>query len=99
MSNNKITFVVAGCGHIGKRHAAMISNNPECELVALCDVKEKSALKLDDYKVPFFNSLEEVLNSNISFDVLCVATPNGLHEEHALQALRTGRHVVIEKPM
>lgn len=28
-----------------------------------------------------------------------VATPNGLHAEHALAAVRAGRHVLVEKPM
>ncbi|AEW02972.1 oxidoreductase [Niastella koreensis] len=97
--NGKIKFAVVGCGHIGKRHAAMISNNPEAELVALADVKETIAKDVASYNVPFFTSLTQLLESEIPFDVLCVATPNGLHEEQALQALRAGRNVVIEKPM
>jgi UDP-N-acetyl-2-amino-2-deoxyglucuronate dehydrogenase len=99
MNNSKIKFAVAGCGHIGKRHAAMIQNNAECELVALCDVKESSALKLDPYPAPFFNDIDNLLTSGIEFDVLSVATPNGLHESHALKGITAGKHVVIEKPM
>ena len=38
MSGKKIKFGVIGCGHIGKRHAEMITRNPDSELVALCDV-------------------------------------------------------------
>jgi len=30
---------------------------------------------------------------------VCIATPNGLHEGHALAALDAGFHVLIEKPM
>jgi UDP-N-acetyl-2-amino-2-deoxyglucuronate dehydrogenase len=97
--NSKIKFAVAGCGHIGKRHAAMINNNNECELVALCDVKDKNDLGINSFHVPFFKSLDDLLGSNQLFDVLCVATPNGLHEEHALKALASGHHVVVEKPM
>src|SRR4051812_37739870 len=99
MSNDKIRFAVVGCGHIGKRHAAMIHNNNECELVALCDVKKQSDLGIKHSDVPFFNSIDELLQSDIIIDVLCVATPNGLHEEHALKALSANLHVVIEKPM
>jgi predicted dehydrogenase len=43
--------------------------------------------------------MDDLLQSGIHFDVLCIATPNGLHEEHALKGLRAGCHVVIEKPM
>jgi predicted dehydrogenase len=56
--NEKIKFAVVGCGHIGKRHAEMVTRNPECELVALIDVKDKSVLGIDDYNVPFFTSLD-----------------------------------------
>lgn len=96
---NKIKFAVVGCGHIGKRHAAMITNNAECEVVALCDVRNEKDLGIDSYNVPFFQSLNELLASDVEFDVLSIASPNGLHEEHALNALKKGHHVVIEKPM
>lgn len=97
--SNPIRFAVAGCGHIGKRHADMILNESECELVALCDTKPKEKLSLAASDVPFFNSVDDLLSSGIEFDVLSIATPNGLHEEHALKGLATGHHVVIEKPM
>lgn len=98
-SNGIIKFAVVGCGHIGKRHAAMIINNPECELAALCDIKPASELGISGYEVPFFESLENLLSSDAEFDVLCIATPNGFHEVNALKALKAGKHVVIEKPM
>jgi len=97
--NGKIKFAVVGCGHIGKRHAAMIANNSEADLVALADVRETVAKDVASYKVPFFASLTDLLTSETPFDVLCVATPNGLHEEQALQALQAGKNVLIEKPM
>lgn len=52
--SEKIKFAVVGCGHIGKRHAEMISRNDECELVGLIDVKDKSVLGIENYDVPFF---------------------------------------------
>jgi predicted dehydrogenase len=45
----KIKFAVVGCGHIGKRHAEMISRNEECELVALVDVKPKEYLGIENF--------------------------------------------------
>jgi UDP-N-acetyl-2-amino-2-deoxyglucuronate dehydrogenase len=98
-SDGTIKFAVVGCGHIGRRHAAMIQNHPECELVALSDSRSKRELKLDPFNVPFYTSLDQLLSADHQFDVLCVATPNGLHEEHALKGIKTGHHTVIEKPM
>jgi len=99
MNQNRIKFAVVGCGHIGKRHAAMISNNSSCELVGLCDIKNQKDLGIETYDVPFFSSLEDLLQSGINFDTLCIATPNGLHEKHALLGLKAAHHVVVEKPM
>lgn len=96
---NKIKFAVVGCGHIGKRHAEMIVNNKEAKLVALCDIKNKSELKIDKYNVPFFNSIDELLNSNIEIDVVNICTPNGYHTAQSLLALENKKHVVCEKPL
>ncbi len=97
--NKKIKFAIAGLGHIGKRHAAMIDQNEECEWVAACDIRSAKELGMDNSDVYFANSLDELLQDSMEFDVLSIATPNGCHEEHALKGLRAGKHVVIEKPM
>jgi predicted dehydrogenase len=95
----KIRFVVVGCGHIGKRHAEMITREHGAELVALCDVKPKHESGIDRYGIPCFNHIDDLLKSPVKFDVLNVCTPNGLHASMALSALKAGCHVVIEKPM
>lgn len=97
--SDKIKFAVIGCGHIGKRHAEMIQRNKEAELVALCDIKQKRELEIENYKVPFFSSLNDLLSSNINFDVVNICTPNGLHAEQSLKSLDYKKHVVCEKPM
>ncbi len=97
--SEKIKFAVLGCGHIGKRHAEMVMRNDEAELVGLCDVKNKSELGLENFDVPFFNSIEELLNSGLEIDVINVCTPNGLHSHQSSLALDKGYHVVVEKPM
>lgn len=98
---SKIKFAVVGCGHIGKRHAEMISRNDESELVALIDVRDRATLGLDNYTAPFFNSLEDFLKDPLAAqtDVINIASPNGFHATQAMQALEAKKHVVIEKPM
>jgi UDP-N-acetyl-2-amino-2-deoxyglucuronate dehydrogenase len=98
-ADQRIKFAVIGCGHIGKRHAEMISRSPESQLVGLVDVKKRDALKLDHYDVPFFTSIDDLLKDGIDVDVISIATPNGFHAEHALKALEAKKHVVVEKPM
>lgn len=98
-----IGFAVVGCGHIGKRHAEMIRRNSGSELLALVDVKDKSALGLDAYgDVPFYPSLEALLEDAAlmeRIDVVNIASPNGFHAQQALLALEARKHVVVEKPI
>ncbi|AJY74633.1 oxidoreductase [Paenibacillus beijingensis] len=46
--------------------------------------------------VPVFHDVEPLLASGVQLVV--VASPNTLHEEHARKAILAGKHVVVEKP-
>lgn len=94
-----VKFAIAGAGYIGKRHAEMIASNSQAELVAIADIRPPEALALNTGNVPFFSGIESMIEGAPEFDVLCVATPNGLHAKHALMGLEARKHVVIEKPM
>lgn len=97
---NPIYFAIVGCGRIGKRHASIIRNNPDCRLSALCDMLPTEKLDLTDFRnVPFFTDIPTVLRADLPIDVVTIASPNGYHEQHALQALEAGKHIIIEKPM
>lgn len=95
-----ITFAVIGCGHIGKRHAAMVQRHPEAKLVGMADTNITLRETIEnEYHVPFFASMEELLAAGISPDVINICTPNNLHAPQSLMALEAGSHVVCEKPM
>ena len=96
---DKVKFAVVGAGHIGKRHAEMISRNDESELVAIADVRSKEECDATRFEVPFFKSIDELLESDLAFDVVCICTPNGLHAAQSIKALEYKKHVVCEKPM
>lgn len=97
--NSKIKFAVVGQGHIGKRHAEMVRRNQNCELVAVCDIADKEKLGLSDLKENFYSDVSAMLQAHPEIEVVNVCTPNGLHAEHALAALKQNKHVVVEKPM
>jgi UDP-N-acetyl-2-amino-2-deoxyglucuronate dehydrogenase len=96
---DKIKFAVVGCGHIGKRHAEMISRNKGAELVALIDKKDPKEIDIEKYNVPFFKSLDEYIKNSPTADVINICTPNGFHAEQSLLALDAKKHIVVEKPM
>lgn len=96
---DNVRFAIIGSGHIGKRHAAMVQADPEAELAAMMDVRSREETGADAFEVPYFQSLEELLDADVPFDVATICTPNGLHAEQSLKALEARKHVVCEKPM
>lgn len=95
-----IRFAILGLGHIGTRHADMVAAHPEAELVAIIDKNDSLEHKVSaGYNVPFFTSLHDFINSGIACDIICIATPNGLHAAQAVDSMNAGMHVVVEKPM
>jgi UDP-N-acetyl-2-amino-2-deoxyglucuronate dehydrogenase len=91
-----IKFGILGCGYIGQKHAKFISENADCELVALCDVAENDWSKSQN--IPFFSD-KNIFFYQKNIDVICICTPNSFHAEQAVEALLADKHVVIEKPM
>lgn len=99
MISGKVKFMVVGLGHIGKRHAQIIRENPDADLLAVCDVRSASETGWKYQDVPYFSDFTEMLKQNEACDVVNICTPNGLHASQALEALGHGKHVVVEKPM
>lgn len=95
-----IRFAVIGQGHIGKRHAEMIRRNPDCKLIAVCDVKTKKELGLENIEESFYSNIEELLeNEKDNLDVVNICVPNGLHYSYSMKALEQRKHIVVEKPI
>ena len=100
-----VRFAVVGCGHIGRRHMAMIEAHPEAELVAAVDTSWPSSeemlhLESNNSSVQFFSNLDEALGAaGLELDVVAICTPNGSHVPLSLKVVQAGCHVVLEKPM
>ncbi len=93
----KIKFAIIGCGRIGRRHVDHIQNVGQ--LVDVCDI---DASKLEEIKtnhsVKTYEDADELLK-NTEADVVSICSPNGLHFQHTIAALKAGKHVLCEKPM
>lgn len=94
----KVKFGIIGCGRIGSRHAEEISNNPRAELTAVCDIiKEKANSLAEKYNCKALFNISELLKEDL--DVASICTPSGLHAEMSIEALKSSKHVLCEKPM
>ena len=95
----KLRIAVIGAGFWGKNHARVLSQLDQTELVAVCDVDQSRAKALGaEFHVPYFTDKAEVL-ARKDIDAVTICTPTITHEEIATQALRAGKHTLVEKPM
>ncbi len=96
-----ISIAVVGCGHIGKRHMRLIDQHPSARLSACIDIKRRETIGGLALQYPYFRDLGDFLASPEAqnTDIIHIATPNGLHGAQAMQCLKAGKHVLIEKPM
>ncbi len=95
----KLRFGIVGCGVIGPVHAEAIASLPDAQLVSVVDINPGHAQKLaSKYGTTPYTQLQLMLDSE-RVDVVIICTPSGLHGELACQVMRSGRHVIVEKPM
>ena len=87
-------FSILGYGHIGKVHHQAIIASELADLISIIDFDLPS-----DLGVKTYSTLESFLQEDNETDVVVIATPNGLHREHAIRCLKAGKNVLIEKPI
>jgi UDP-N-acetyl-2-amino-2-deoxyglucuronate dehydrogenase len=96
-----------GCGRISFKHIEAIINNQDgLELAAVCDlVKERAMEKSNDYqrhfahaKITVYTDYRELL-ADKNIDIVSIATESGNHAAITIDALNSGKHVIVEKPM
>jgi UDP-N-acetyl-2-amino-2-deoxyglucuronate dehydrogenase len=100
LKNLPIKFAVAGFGQIGQRHAAEIAACKDAVLSAVIDIDEKAReAARARLNIPVFSTIEDFIDSQTEADIMNICTPNGLHIPMAIQAIESGFHVLVEKPM
>jgi predicted dehydrogenase len=96
----ELGVAIVGCGFIGGVHARAWSKVKGAKLVAAVDIIEGRAKKLaEDYKIPYrFTDYTKVLEMK-EVDIVDVCTPTYTHREIAVAAAKSGKHVLVEKPI
>src|ERR1017187_7682021 len=98
--SDKLGVVMVGCGGIARCHAFALTRVPQVRLVAAVDINEAAAI---DFKERFgfeehSAKLEELLDRS-DVDAVVITTSNKTHAPLSVQAMRAGKHVMVQKPM
>ncbi len=110
--SERIRMGLIGCGiHGAGWNLDQMFANPHQQVLAICDVDKRHATEAEsrvnthyssklggDYRCEVYHDFRELLNWG-KLDAVCIATPDHWHVIPALMALRTGKHVICEKPL
>ena len=96
--NQVIRWGILGCGRIARKFATDLQYVRDAELIAVGSRNQSTADEFaKDFPVRFRHSNYEDLAGNPEVDVIYIASPHGLHHEHALLCLRHKKAVLCEK--
>lgn len=88
---------VLGAGHLGKIHLRLLNQSEKYELVGFYDPFKENADKVAaEFGYRKFDTIEELIQA---VDVVDIVTPTLSHFDCAKQAIESGKHVFLEKPI
>ncbi|QUI25184.1 Gfo/Idh/MocA family oxidoreductase [Vallitalea pronyensis] len=97
----KVRFCIIGFGNMGTAHTSNLyhDNVPGAEVYAVCDNDPAKLEKCKDLyeDIIRYSDYHEMLKDD-NIDAVFVATPHYDHPVIAIDAIKAGKHVLIEKP-
>lgn len=97
---HKINAAIVGCGYVANGHLEAWRKFRQAQVVAVSDLNEnlaKSTAKA--WKVPRYYSTLSGLLAQCKVDLVDICTPPQVHVALAVEAMKAGANVLIEKPM
>src|SRR5262249_52621304 len=105
-ANDRVNFGFIGMGGRMAEHTGYVAtrnkNQGDVQAVAICDIYDKhkkrgqGETKVADKDI--HHDYRE-LCARKDVDAVVIATPDHWHARHAMEALNSGKHVYLEKPM
>lgn len=98
MTSLNVAFI--GAGRIANLHALGYRDNPKARLYAVCDARPQVAqARAQEWGAERWYTDYRRLLEDPQVDAVEVLTPHHLHGRMAIEALETGKHVSVQKPM
>ena len=96
---SKIRVGVIGCGYWGPKLARNFHESPEMELAYVSDFRDDRLAHMQQLypAVRVTRDYHALLASDV--DAIAIATPVWTHYRLAIDALRAGKHILVEKPL
>ncbi|MDR1877972.1 MAG: Gfo/Idh/MocA family oxidoreductase, partial [Bacteroidales bacterium] len=93
----RIKTGIIGVGHLGKIHLNCLKNIPTVDVIGFYDSDPVTAREVEQKQsVRKYSSEQELLSV---CDAVDIVAPTTMHYELAMDAMRQGKHVFLEKPI
>src|SRR5882762_3815348 len=97
---DRLRCAVIGAGGIGLDHLVSLSACPRAASVAIAENNPQRAKEATErFRIPRSYADYRELLDQPDIDAVTIALPNHLHAPVAIQALKSRKHVLLEKPM
>jgi UDP-N-acetyl-2-amino-2-deoxyglucuronate dehydrogenase len=97
--NKKIRAGVIGLG-VGEQHIKSYQAIPGCEVVAVCDINPDQLKEVADRrKISGRHTDYRHITEHPDIDVVSICSYDDSHAEQAISAFKSGKHVMLEKPV
>jgi predicted dehydrogenase len=93
---DRLRIGLIGAGHFGRFHALKLAGAERASLSGIADPDAERAAKVAEEAGSQVFEVSELLEIS---DAVIIAAPAELHFDLAAQALRAGKHVLVEKPI
>jgi myo-inositol 2-dehydrogenase / D-chiro-inositol 1-dehydrogenase len=96
---SKVRVGIIGMGVQGPVHVHWSANLREAKLVAVCDLVESRAKEVAaQYQCDWYSDYHQLLERK-DVDAVILVTPPSTHAQVAIDAMKAGKHVAVEKPL
>lgn len=93
----KLRVGVIGAGAMGQNHIRNYAQMERVQLVGIADPDPQKAELAKQYGVEFYTDYKELLKKDL--DAVSIVVPTTLHAKVALDAIRSGINILVEKPI
>ena len=109
-ASKKVRIGIIGCGWIADTHARCLLKEADVEVVAGCDlvpgkaraffdkIASDKGYDLSGIKTDYKDHREMLADKSLKLDAVTICTYNRQHAQPAIDAMKAGVHVLLEKP-
>ena len=95
-----LNVAIIGCGRISGHHCRSLKKLSGFKIISVSDlIADKAKVYSEEFDIPYYTNYHEMFKKHPEINLVVIATPSGMHFEHAHEIIeKYKKNVIIEKP-